>query len=450
MRRTARLLLVVSFCLGPIAVLALALDLRSAVGARPSVDSLDAARSNGLLLKLKHVLDPDIGHDRLSVSQSELNSAFAILEHAVPRLRGRAKMSDGELSLVVSAEVPRAPIGLWLNLAVSISARGEKLEIKTVRLGRLQLPGAMAVFLARAVGRIAFGEDLIGTTLGSIHDARIRGTRLALAVALTASQRTVLLTEGKALFYALSSSKDVPIVRSYYRELDRAAHDGRLPLVGSFAAYLRFTLELANLRAENGAATAQVRSAILALAIYCGHWRVQYVIGDVIIDDLKWRPSRCHRVSLGGRFDLRQHFIISAALQAVVESGLAYPLGEFKELLDSNVLWGGSGFSFADLAADRAGIHFAARALDPTLTKAERRALVERLGSESSVFPDIGGLPEGLSDTVFERRFGSIKSERYQSAVAAIDERIGMLAFHRAAPPQRRTLLGPAPALASP
>ena len=52
---------------------------------------------------------------------------------------------------------------------------------------------------------------------------------------------------------------------------------------------------------------------------------------------------------------------MSAGIKLIADSGISFAAGEFKELLDA--LSGGSGFSFADLAADRAGTHFAKMAV---------------------------------------------------------------------------------------
>jgi uncharacterized protein YfiM (DUF2279 family) len=56
-----------------------------------------------------------------------------------------------------------------------------------------------------------------------------------------------------------------------------------------------------------------------------------------------------------GRYDSAQHFVISAALAAWAGEPAANAIGVYKEIDDSRR---GSGFSFADLAADRAGTRF--------------------------------------------------------------------------------------------
>ncbi|MGI9414531.1 MAG: hypothetical protein ACR2PM_12725, partial [Hyphomicrobiales bacterium] len=114
---------------------------------------------------------------------------------------------------------------------------------------------------------------------------------------------------------------------------------------------------------------------------------------------------------------------ISAGLKAASTEGAAFTIGEFKELLDS--AGRGSGFSFDDLAADRAGIRFAAALMqsDPQA----RQALLDTMISEQDLFPSISGLPAGLSKTEFERRFGTVDSPAYRDMLATIERRIDAL-----------------------
>lgn len=128
--------------------------------------------------------------------------------------------------------------------------------------------------------------------------------------------------------------------------------------------------------------------------------------------------------TLQGRHDLAQHFSVSAALTAVAGEQAAESAGILKEMLDSR---GGSGFSFADLSADFAGIAFARHLLD----KPNRLAVFEknfRIG-DYTISPR--GLPEGLTAAEFEKQYGSLKDERYQRLQADIRKRINALPGYR-------------------
>jgi hypothetical protein len=120
-----------------------------------------------------------------------------------------------------------------------------------------------------------------------------------------------------------------------------------------------------------------------------------------------------------------EHFLSSAAIALASQQGISLAVGEFKELLDSGE--GGSGFSFVDLAADRAGIAFVTLA---TASESQARDLQEHVmayASEVTFFPDTSGLVEGLSDEQFRAQYGEVQSLRYRQQVELIDLRIAQV-----------------------
>ncbi len=122
-----------------------------------------------------------------------------------------------------------------------------------------------------------------------------------------------------------------------------------------------------------------------------------------------------------GRHDLCQHFAVSAALTAAAGPRAAETAGVFKEMLDARP--GGSGFSFADLAADLAGIAFAEE-----LTRTPRRlADVARSFAIADYAVPPAGLPEGLSQAEFARRYGSVSDERFRRRQEDIRKQIHAL-----------------------
>ncbi|MGH7171060.1 MAG: hypothetical protein ACRELG_12345 [Gemmataceae bacterium] len=128
--------------------------------------------------------------------------------------------------------------------------------------------------------------------------------------------------------------------------------------------------------------------------------------------------------TLHGRHDLAQHFSVSAALTAAAGPQAAESAGLLKEMLDAR---GGSGFSFADLSADFAGIAFARRLLDKPSRLADL-AKAFRIG-DYALAPR--GLPEGLTAKQFEKRYGSLKDERFQRLQTDIRKRIEALPGYR-------------------
>jgi hypothetical protein len=125
-----------------------------------------------------------------------------------------------------------------------------------------------------------------------------------------------------------------------------------------------------------------------------------------------------------GRHDLAQHFVVSAALTAVSGAKAAEAAGVLKELLDAEP--GGSGFSFADLAADLSGVAFAERLLSGgKLQDIEKKFTVAAF----AVPPK--GLIEGLSREQFEKRYGSTRDKRFRKELEALRKKVRELPGHK-------------------
>jgi hypothetical protein len=132
--------------------------------------------------------------------------------------------------------------------------------------------------------------------------------------------------------------------------------------------------------------------------------------------------------TMRGRRDLAQHFAVSAFLTAELGAVVADTAGAAKELMDA---LGGSGFSFADLAADQAGIMFAGRVLSGEFSL---RNLAERF-SVTEYLPSVDGLPEGLSAEAFQRDYTGASAGRYEKLREDIRSRVRSLPPYRSLSP---------------
>jgi hypothetical protein len=190
-----------------------------------------------------------------------------------------------------------------------------------------------------------------------------------------------------------------------------------------FAAFVETAFELARRRSAQRDPVAENRGAILALAILLGHPRVETLVGPVTDGDLRKQASRSvGRVTLRGREDWTRHFFVSAGLTLLSNDELSDGAGLFKEEIDAAK--GGSGFSFADLLADRAGTEFA---LAATRDAESARKMQKRLSAGfpvEHVFPDAAGLPEQIPDAELQSVYGGVGGRQYGEMVAEIERRI--------------------------
>ena len=133
-------------------------------------------------------------------------------------------------------------------------------------------------------------------------------------------------------------------------------------------------------------------------------------------------------VYLYKRPDMAQHFMWSATLSALGGSQLALMIGEEKELNDAKT---GSGFSFIDLAADRAGIRFGEQAtsnLEKAIKIQQKMATIKHY---QAFMPNVKDLPEKLNTKAFKTQYQSIYSQKYQTILQEIDRRIAESEIYR-------------------
>ncbi len=169
------------------------------------------------------------------------------------------------------------------------------------------------------------------------------------------------------------------------------------------------------------------KAAILALGIIFGDDNVAKIAGKKL--DPEWQePIAALRqgVTLRGRSDIPRHFWVSAGLVVIMDETRATTIGTSKELMDS--IPGGSGFSFVDLAANRAGILFALAATrNAEAAKATQKYILCNTIGADDFCPELKDLPEGLSRDKFQADYGGLAGRRTKEFMATIDERMAKL-----------------------
>jgi hypothetical protein len=165
------------------------------------------------------------------------------------------------------------------------------------------------------------------------------------------------------------------------------------------------------------------RAAILALGMALGDEGLAKLVGLKPESELVRQAALLRKgTTLRERDDWSRHFSVSAAL-AVLEHPLVSDAGGLmKEQLDA--LTGGSGFSFCDFAADRAGVRFAAAA---TNSEEDALAMQDLLMTEfmvSNFLPPIADLPENLTTEQFRSEYGTVGSQPYRQKISEIETRL--------------------------
>jgi hypothetical protein len=128
--------------------------------------------------------------------------------------------------------------------------------------------------------------------------------------------------------------------------------------------------------------------------------------------------------TMHGRSDLAKHFAVSACLAAAIGSDGAKLAGVTKEMLDAQ---GPSGFSFADMAANEAGITFA----DGVTSGRFTMPMIAGSFTVPLVMPEVDDLPDGLSAKQLAAEYGGKADRRFRQQLLNIQRRVRRLPPYR-------------------
>jgi len=379
----------------------------------------NAAAAGMVLLALLFVPSPLLPPHRLAEAMQTLpgiNWKMAYLAAAV----GLQALFYSAIGMLAAFAVQRAPTlrrRLLQIVMVPLVVVGVALVIRSVKMGHLPVWINAAIPVAACLAGVWLGLGLlyrrgkaaafiVVTLIGVTLWVLLGGTTTALSRA-TEVQLRRLVTAGAA----------IPPGEARFGALLQAAF---APMAGETA---------------QESAVQQNRAAILALGLSLGDERLaRFVALNSNSQLLRAGALLRQGTALRGREDWSRHFCLSAAL-AVLEHPLVSDAGGLmKEQLDA--LTGSSGFSFGDLAADRAGVRFAAAATSSEAAARTMQALLQQGFAVDSIFPPAADLPENLTTEQFRREYGSVGSQRYRRKVSEIEGRLDRCAA-LAPPPSR-------------
>jgi len=209
----------------------------------------------------------------------------------------------------------------------------------------------------------------------------------------------------------LMPKAQLAILKLYQKQLKISLQQHDPAWLLSLHAVLQPLLQLAEQRSRTGNPIEENRFALLM-----AHYYINQTQESKLFANSLYYPVYAYK-----RQDIARHFIASAILAISSNKNLAQLLIVEKELQDAQQ---SSGFSFIDLAADKAGIQFGLLA-----TQSEQSArLLQRKMQYSTDYrafiPTIKDLPENLSTLDFQQQYSSIYSKKYQQLLQLIDQRI--------------------------
>jgi hypothetical protein len=351
----------------------------------------------------------------VSIDERDLDLALNYLAHRLGRGAATVALRPGAVQLQASLELPHNPFGRYVNVDAELRETAGVPRVERLRIGSLPVPVIAADWLLREGLRRA-----LATERGELAAYVIRGMKVGEG-RVTVTYYWSDEVAGRARAVLVDAARQARL-RVYHERLVETV--AGMPAPVSVAALMPPLFRLAVDRGGAADIVAENRAALVVLALYA----TGRGMGELVPAAKQWPQPAWRTVTLAGRDDFAKHFLLSAAIAAEGGSPLADAIGVYKEIADSR---GGSGFSFNDMGANRAGTRFGEVASQsPGRARQLARAVASGV-KESDFMPDVSDLPEFLPEAEFVRRFGGVDGAGYGRMMGTIEERVGSLPLLR-------------------
>ena len=300
------------------------------------------------LKELREELLKDDQNFAVSLSEEELNSMLLVANDlASVNMRINLGVDNGIFVFQLSTRMLSQP--LFINGFCLLGGAAGKL-IDECKIGLIPINGkVMEFFIAKSAQLFGGGElaELVKDSFSSVQVEQgylIGKMRKSQSLGENIRQRKSQFVKiSKRLFQNATMHKDAVAV--YIDALISIPHsETRL------SVYIAQAFKTAEASPNALPPTRENEAALWAVAILVGSKQFADMIG---LDNL---PQNLRRTQINGRFDHSLHYVYSMIIEFTTNVSLSNKVGLYKELLDSE---GGSGFSFDDLVADRAGTKLA-------------------------------------------------------------------------------------------
>lgn len=404
------LLLFVVFPLGAATLAWMALSEQPAVSERLELSHRDITRAKRILRDHDPRNLRTGSRRQVRIDQQDLELAIHYLAQTFGQIHTQIQLGDRRATLIASRHLAAIPKRPYLNAKIELRETDGELQLTRLRVGELTVPPWLARELLKIAVKTVATERQARLLRATIQDLRLGPGE----VRLSYIWNPALLDELEALVHP----DEKLALRAYQSELTGISRTRPERLTD----VLTSLFQLARQRSRINDPITENRAALTVLAAWASGRRL-----PLVSHQTQARPSR-FAARLGGRGDLAQHYLISAALAAASDTRLANAVGLQKEIADSG---GRSGFSFSDLAADMAGSRLGQLATISVSSAKEIQARLAATPKERDLLPEVADLPDNLSQTEFGRRYQSIESDAYQALVKNIEQRIDRCRLYR-------------------
>ncbi len=268
------------------------------------------------------------GMHTVAIDERDLDLALNYVASRLGYGAVRVVLRPGAAWLQASLDVPRSPIGRYVNIDAMLEETASLPRVLQLKIGSLPVPAMLGDYLLREAVERMVATDRGGLAADVVNRVSVGEGRLT----VTYRWNDDIAAHARAVLVA---PEDQARLRAYHDRLVDAVV--KAPNNVSLASLMRPLFLLAVDRGAAGDILRENRAAIVVLAFYANGKG----LGEIVSAARQWPQPARRTVTLAGRDDFPKHFLISAAIAAEAGSPLADAIGVYKEVDDSR---GGSGF----------------------------------------------------------------------------------------------------------
>ncbi|MCP3871966.1 MAG: hypothetical protein GY699_02280 [Desulfobacteraceae bacterium] len=358
----------------------------------------------------------------LTINEDDLNLLISYaISHGLDasRLSAKVQLLENTLNGFSTIQLPSLSSDLYINCKLTFKPTVNFLDLTTCHIGRIKIPKIITKFILSTSHDLLLKNDLYKNfwhNIQTIKQILIKNKKATVYYTPNYNLIRALQESGKS--FLLTNEQQRKLVM-YHNHLSKLSKDH----MREQNSLLNIMKDMFDFAAENtqksGDPILENTTAIQVLSLYAIGQRLDHLLNKEYKYKIKY--ARRNRLLFNNRYDLPKHFLVSAAITVSAGSKFAHLVGLAKEIEDSG---GGSGFSFADLAADKAGVKFGELAITSKSQAILFQKKISLVDNENQIMPSISNLPEGIMELEFKRRYKELDSKAYQLINTEIDKRL--------------------------
>ncbi len=352
----------------------------------------------------------------LSISPADLDIAATYLAKHFTNGQSRISIGYQKAKIQASLPLPIEAIKGYINLEARLIETNSLPQLQSVRIGHIPIPDFISRFLiTQSIHWLQSQSQYrkVFEAIGLVQFVQFTPDKLHIRYQWKGGLKRL------DNYFPVLSKSEQEKVHCYYQLLVQNNQEQKKQTLPQI---LQLLMQTAIQKASYSSAQKENRAAILAATFYVLALPINYLIPEAPSLTLSQQKT----ITLDGRKDFAQHFIVSAAITAYADTALSDAIGLYKEIEDKR---SGSGFSFNDIAADRAGTRFGERA---TATRHEAMRLQHLIAQgldDKKIMPAWTDLPEHLSTTEFRQHYGTFDTPAFHQIIDKIERRVEALPF---------------------